>query len=146
MILDYYKATHQTILDVSEAQRSPLFCNTTINRKLPLEGIIIVLEDMAKSGNAAPIDKSKTRWEIYWHSLDEWGNIIYSWACNNGMNNTVCTIHELVEGDNTTDEGNYFFCIFKSLFLTSTAWEKSCFFREIVPNLFKCALESFLHL
>lgn len=61
---------------------------------------------MAKTGRAAPIDKSRNVWEVYWHSLDEWGNLIYSWACNSGMNNTVCTLFELREGDNTADQGN----------------------------------------
>lgn len=60
---------------------------------------------MAKAGKAAPIDKSKNVWEVYWHSLDEWGNMIYNWACNNGFNNSVCTLFELREGDNTADQG-----------------------------------------
>lgn len=63
---------------------------------------------MAKTGKAAPIDKSKTIWEIYWHSLDEWGNMVYNYVCNNGLNNTVCTLFELREGENTVDEGLYF--------------------------------------
>lgn len=106
LILDYFKSTKQTVLDINEAQRSPLFSNSSINRKLPLDAITYVLEDMAKTGNAAPIDKSKMKWEIYWHSLDEWGNMIYGWASDNGMNNTVCTLFEIVEGDNSTDQGN----------------------------------------
>lgn len=66
-----------------------------------------ILEDMAKNGKAAPIDKSKNIWEIYWHSLDEWGNMIYNWANFNGLNNSVCTLFELREGDNTVGEGMY---------------------------------------
>lgn len=60
---------------------------------------------MAKAGKAAPVDKSKAVWEVYWHSLDEWGNMVYGWACNNGLNNTVCTLFELREGENTVSEG-----------------------------------------
>ena len=36
--------------------------------------------------------------------------MVYNWARNNGMLNTVCTVFELVGGDNTTDQGyiNYY--------------------------------------
>lgn len=76
------------------------------------ESVLIVLEHMAKRGKAAPLDKSETVWEVYWHSLDEWGNMVYSWACNNGMNNSVCTLFELREGENTVDEGNFYWQFF----------------------------------
>ncbi|XP_032528771.2 vacuolar protein-sorting-associated protein 25-like isoform X2 [Danaus plexippus] len=104
LISEYLKATKQSTIDVRESQNSPLFNNTAINRKLSPEAVLTVLEDMAKSGKAAPIDKSKNVWEVYWHSLDEWGNMIYSWASSNGLNNTVCTLYELREGDNTVGE------------------------------------------
>ncbi|CAG9580917.1 unnamed protein product [Danaus chrysippus] len=104
LISEYMKATKQSTIDVRESQNSPLFNNTAIDRRLSPEGVLTVLEDMAKSGKAAPIDKSKNVWEVYWHSLDEWGNMIYNWASSNGLNNTVCTLYELREGDNTVGE------------------------------------------
>ena len=39
--------------------------------------------------------------------------MVYSWAQNSGMVNTVCTLFELVGGDNTTDEGGVNYFIFK---------------------------------
>lgn len=72
------------------------------------EGILTILEDMGRTGRAAPVDKSKNVWEVYWHSLDEWGNLVYNWACNSGMNNSVCTLFELREGENTVDQGKLF--------------------------------------
>nr|QBH73049.1 hypothetical protein [Orthoderella ornata] len=104
LVLDYYRATKQSTLDVAEAQRSELFNNSSIKRKLPQEGIIMILEDLARTGNAEALDKQKRRWLVYWHTLDEWANILYSWAQNSGMTNTVCTFYELVEGDSTADE------------------------------------------
>lgn len=105
MILEYCKQNKITTLDINEAQNNPPFCNTSINRKLPLDGMITVLEYMSKTGNAAAIDKNKNKWEVYWHSLEEWGNIIYSWASENAMTNSVCTLFEIVQGDNSTDQG-----------------------------------------
>ncbi|KAF9420228.1 hypothetical protein HW555_003449 [Spodoptera exigua] len=104
LITEYLKTTKQSTIDIRESQNSPLFNNTEINRKLSQEAILTILEDMAKTGRAAPVDKSKNIWEVYWHSLDEWGNLIYNWACNNGMNNSVCTLFELREGENTADQ------------------------------------------
>ncbi|KAG6445954.1 hypothetical protein O3G_MSEX004195 [Manduca sexta] len=104
LITDYLKATKQSTIDVRESQNSPLFNNGTINRKLSQEAIVTVLEHMAKSGRASPLDKSKNVWEVYWHSLDEWGNMIYSWACDNGLNNSVCTLFELREGEDSADQ------------------------------------------
>lgn len=105
LITDYLKANKLSTLDIREAQSSPLFNNTSISRKLSHESVLTILEDMAKKGRAAPTDKTKNVWEVYWHSLDEWGNMLYSWASNNGMNNSVCTLFELTEGDTTVGEG-----------------------------------------
>ncbi|XP_047544678.1 vacuolar protein-sorting-associated protein 25-like isoform X2 [Vanessa atalanta] len=104
LISEYLKVTKQSTVDIRETQNSPLFNNASINRKLSSESLLTILEDMAKAGKAAPVDKSKNVWEVYWHSLDEWGNMIYSWASCNGLNNSVCTLFELREGDNTFGE------------------------------------------
>lgn len=117
LITEYLKTTKQSTIDIRESQNSPLFNNTAINRKLSQESLLIILEDMAKTGRAAPIDKSKNIWEIYWHSLDEWGNMLYNWASSNGLNNTVCTLYELREGENSVGEG--VFCKFISLIFLS---------------------------
>ncbi|XP_023725454.1 vacuolar protein-sorting-associated protein 25 [Cryptotermes secundus] len=104
LVLDYHRITKQHILDIREAQRTPLFNNTTIDRKLPLEGIVMILDDLARTGNAEPLDKQKHRWHIYWHTLEEWADLVYSWVQSCGMANAVCTIYEITEGDNTIDE------------------------------------------
>lgn len=69
----------------------------------------MVLEELAKSGYASPLDKSKQRWLVYWHTLDEWGEIIYNWAQNKGLTGSVCTLYELNQGDDTVDEGKSIF-------------------------------------
>lgn len=35
------------------------------------------------------------RWHVYWHTLDEWASIVYKWAQDNAMLNTVCTFYEI---------------------------------------------------
>ncbi|XP_041975305.1 vacuolar protein-sorting-associated protein 25-like isoform X2 [Aricia agestis] len=104
LITDYFKATKQSTIDIREIQNISIFNNESISRKLSQESMLTILEYMAKNGKAAPVDKSKNVWEVYWHSLDEWGNMVYDWASNNGLNNTVCTLFELREGENTVGE------------------------------------------
>ncbi|CAG5100182.1 Similar to Vps25: Vacuolar protein-sorting-associated protein 25 (Drosophila melanogaster) [Cotesia congregata] len=47
------------------------------------------------------------RWLIHWHTLEEWGNIVYNWAQENGFINSVCTLFELTQGENTVDQEFY---------------------------------------
>jgi ESCRT-II complex subunit VPS25 len=61
---------------------------------------------LGKSGNATPLDKTKQRWLVYWHTLEEWGDIIYNWAQENGFVGSVCTLFELTQGEDTSDQGN----------------------------------------
>ncbi|XP_022190340.1 vacuolar protein-sorting-associated protein 25 [Nilaparvata lugens] len=104
LVLDYHRALKQAVLDVSEAERSELFNNTKLQRKLPTEGIIQVLESLAKNGNAEPCNKARTRWYIYWHTLPEWADKMYTWAQETGQTNSVCTLYEII---NASDQDFY---------------------------------------
>ncbi|KAG4065630.1 hypothetical protein HA402_012620 [Bradysia odoriphaga] len=105
LVLKYFRHNRQTQFTIGD--ESVLFANQQIQRKLSNDGIQLILEELEKSGNAAPVDKKKLQWEIYWHPLDEWGNIIYKWASDNGMTNTVCTLFEISQGENSVNEEFY---------------------------------------
>ncbi|XP_059480146.1 vacuolar protein-sorting-associated protein 25 [Neocloeon triangulifer] len=107
LVLDYFKQTKESVLDVREVQNTPLFFNSKINRKLPQEGVMMILADLQTTGNAEPLDKTKNRWLIFWRTPEEWGKLLYNWAQSRGMTNSVCTLFELVAGDDTTDEEFY---------------------------------------
>lgn len=68
----------------------------------------MILEELGKSGNASPLDKTKQRWLVYWHTLEEWGDIIYNWAQENGFIGSVCTFFELTQGEDTTEQGKIY--------------------------------------
>lgn len=59
---------------------------------------------MERRSNAAPLDKAKNRWEIYWHTLEEWSLIIYDYVSCKGFLGSVLTFYELTRGDDTRDE------------------------------------------
>lgn len=105
LVLKYFRHNRKSQLTIGE--ESDLFSNQQIQRKLSNDGILLIMEELEKSGNASPLDKSKLQWEIYWHPLEEWGNIIYKWASDNGMTNTVCTLYEISHGENSTNEEFY---------------------------------------
>ncbi|XP_011152615.1 vacuolar protein-sorting-associated protein 25 [Harpegnathos saltator] len=104
LVLEYYRTTKQAVIDVREVDTNPVFNNTAINRKLPSETILLILEELRKSGNATPLDKTKQRWLVYWHTLEEWGDIMYNWAQENGFIGSVCTLFELTQGEDTSEQ------------------------------------------
>ncbi|KFO72119.1 Vacuolar protein-sorting-associated protein 25, partial [Cuculus canorus] len=89
---------------VREAQESPLFANHRLQRKLPLEAIQVVLEELRKNGNLEWLDKNKTSFLIMWRRPEEWGKLIYQWVSKNGLTNSVFTLYELASGDDTENE------------------------------------------
>ncbi|KAJ8978792.1 hypothetical protein NQ317_015516 [Molorchus minor] len=104
LILAYCQKTKTYIIDVREATQFSLFNNSAINRKLEHNVIVSILSELQKTGNAAAVDKAKNRWEIYWHTLEEWASMIYEYVSNSGMQNTVLTLYELVHGENSNGE------------------------------------------
>lgn len=105
MILDYCQSHQITQFDVQEIAQSPLFHNKTIQRRLSQEDLLLVLEDLRSHGHLE-WDSLKTRRKahIYWRRPEEWGSLIYNWAQAHGMKNTVCTLFELTQGDESKDQ------------------------------------------
>lgn len=104
-MLKYFKYKNQAVLNIGDD--SELWSNESINRKMGADGKLLILEELQKKQNAQPLDKKRTQWEIYWHTLDEWASLIHNWAVENGQTNTVCTLFELTNGDNTDTEEFY---------------------------------------
>uniref|UniRef100_H2ZVP6 Vacuolar protein-sorting-associated protein 25 n=1 Tax=Latimeria chalumnae TaxID=7897 RepID=H2ZVP6_LATCH len=109
LILSYCRHHKLYALTVMEAQESPLFNNKKMQRKLSMETILVVLEELRKkgyliSGNLEWLDKNKTSCLIMWRRPEEWGKVIYQWVSKNGMTNSVFTLYELTNGDDTENE------------------------------------------
>eukprot|EP01135_Chromosphaera_perkinsii_P004550 Nk52_evm20s288 gene=Nk52_evmTU20s288 len=104
LVLRYFKHNKLSRLDVAEAASMPLFHNKEIGRKLNEEGIMTVLDNLAKTGNVEWEGSDKKRCLVYYRGPQEWADIIYEWVFNAGMTNQICTVYELHAGDNTTGE------------------------------------------
>uniref|UniRef100_A0A8D3BQ56 Vacuolar protein-sorting-associated protein 25 n=1 Tax=Scophthalmus maximus TaxID=52904 RepID=A0A8D3BQ56_SCOMX len=110
LALTYCRHHKLYTLDVMEAQESPMFNNKKIERKLSMEAIQVVFEELRKKGkcifcNLEWLDKNKSRCLVMWRRPEEWGKLIYQWVSKNGMVNTVFTLYELSNGDDTEGEG-----------------------------------------
>uniref|UniRef100_A0A8C2A8U1 Vacuolar protein-sorting-associated protein 25 n=1 Tax=Cyprinus carpio TaxID=7962 RepID=A0A8C2A8U1_CYPCA len=105
LVLSYCRHQKLYTLDVLEAQESPVFNNKKIERKLSVEAIQVVFEELRKKGNLEWLDKNKSRCLIMWRRPEEWGKLIYQWVSKNGMVNSVFTLYELANGDDTEKEG-----------------------------------------
>uniref|UniRef100_A0A8C4W125 Vacuolar protein-sorting-associated protein 25 n=2 Tax=Gopherus evgoodei TaxID=1825980 RepID=A0A8C4W125_9SAUR len=104
LVLSYCRINKQYTMTVMEAQESPLFNNRKLQRKLPMESIQVVLEELRKKGNLEWLDKNKSSFLIMWRRPEEWGKLIYQWVSKNGLTNSVFTLYELSNGDDTENE------------------------------------------
>lgn len=107
LVLAYHRHHKKYTLDVTEIQSSPLFSNTSIDRKLSVDVIYMLLDELHKKGHVEWTDKSRRQCLLMWRTPSEWGKLIYKWASDNGMINTVCTLYELMNGENTASEEFY---------------------------------------
>ncbi|KAL1263773.1 hypothetical protein QQF64_004128 [Cirrhinus molitorella] len=104
LVLSFCRQQKLYTLDVLEAQESPVFNNKKIQRKLSVEAIQVVFEELRKKGNLEWLDKNKSRCLIMWRRPEEWGKLIYQWVSKNGMVNSVFTLYELSNGEDTEKE------------------------------------------
>ncbi|CAI5658314.1 unnamed protein product [Oreochromis niloticus] len=104
LALSYCRHHKLYTLDVMEAQESPMFNNKKIERKLSMEAIQVVFEELRKKGNLEWLDKNKSRCLVMWRRPEEWGKLIYQWVSKTGMVNSVFTLYELSNGDETEGE------------------------------------------
>lgn len=103
-MLDYCKTNKRCTIDTRDSQSIAIFSNATINRELNSQFVHAILVDLQRTGNAAALDKTKNRWEIYWHTLDEWATILYDYVSGKGFTGAVLTLYELSQGEDSEGE------------------------------------------
>ena len=86
-------------MNITDASNHPIFSNRKINRSLTQDGLKVVLDDLEKHGHIEWTDKSKSKFLIHWLSTSQWANVLYDYANQNGLTNTVCTFYELTQSD-----------------------------------------------
>lgn len=94
LILKYAKHRKQAVININD--ESELFINSKLNRSLDRESREMMMNELCNTKNAATVGKNTGTYEVYWLTLEEWSNVIYSWAVNSGMTNSVLTFFELL--------------------------------------------------
>lgn len=107
LILNFHKHHKILKITVAESLRSPLFCNTAIDRKLSTDDVKILLDYLHKKGSIEWDNKQCSSCTVLWYTLDRWSDLVYKWAVKSGSVNTVLTVHELIEGEYTKSEEFY---------------------------------------
>ncbi len=95
LICAYMKETGGSEFEVSSSDELPLFNNKKIDRVLQKMALVEILNYMEQKGTAEWVNPTKTRVRILWRSVQEWANIMYQWASENGQCGTMFTLYEL---------------------------------------------------
>uniref|UniRef100_A0A8R1TNP5 Vacuolar protein-sorting-associated protein 25 n=1 Tax=Onchocerca volvulus TaxID=6282 RepID=A0A8R1TNP5_ONCVO len=107
LVVDYCQFHKIYTVDLADISNSELFVNSTLNRKLSLDGVRIVFDYLEHTRHIDWLDKNKNRCHIYWRRPEEWAILIYEWAVSNSLLNTPCTLYEITQGDDVTQESFY---------------------------------------
>ena len=102
LILDYHRYHKKYTFEINQALSSRLFNNRTINRKLNYDTVVMLMNELSKSKNALIVDNNNDgclMCEIYWYTIEEWGQLLYDFVREFGYVNKVCTFYELTESD-----------------------------------------------
>ena len=106
LICGFCKAHNLTEFEIQSSLDSPLFNNKKINRNLDKETLFYILDEMAKKGNAKFTSTERNRVRIYWRTIKEWADMLYTYGKNTGDDGPF-TFYELYQGEMTINEPFY---------------------------------------
>jgi ESCRT-II complex subunit VPS25 len=95
IIIGWHQAKRQTLLVVKDW---PHWSNSAIERSLPEDARIKVIDFLVAHGNAEWVDDAKTRCKVYFQTPAELAAVVWAWADEHSMFNTVYTLYELSTG------------------------------------------------
>ncbi|KAK8885576.1 Vacuolar protein-sorting-associated protein 25 [Tritrichomonas musculus] len=108
IIMKYKKSQKKDTLDLDKELDSDLFNNKAIKRKMSMDDAIKIVSIMVDSQNAEYIDPSnKKKVKLITRKPGEWAEIIFRWATEKSLRNTVITFYEIAEGDDSADQPFY---------------------------------------
>ncbi|EUB56628.1 Vacuolar protein-sorting-associated protein 25 [Echinococcus granulosus] len=106
LVLSYFQSKKLFSVDVSTlmTSRCELFSNAKINRKANPQLIQTIFDELHRRGNLEWQDRSHKVASIQWRKASSWAADIEKWVRATGRGNTVCTIYEITDGDDTEGE------------------------------------------
>ncbi len=97
ILLDYCESNSISELNLNAA---PIFENPAIERSLPTNGRIAVIQHLISSGNAEwDNPSSQSSCHIFGKSAQEWATTVHQYAQEYALFDSVYTVYELHSGD-----------------------------------------------
>ncbi|KAJ2537822.1 Vacuolar protein-sorting-associated protein 25, partial [Coemansia sp. RSA 1933] len=108
LILAYFRHMNISGMTLAEVITEPPFSNKRIHRSLRVDMLREIVEELVKQGNACWTGSKNTNDTclVFWRKPEAWASIIHQWVSDAGMLNTVLTLFELANGEDT--EGQEF--------------------------------------
>ncbi|KAI8320400.1 vacuolar protein sorting 25 [Martensiomyces pterosporus] len=90
-------------MTLAEAVTGPPFNNKQLRRSLRVDVLREIIDELVKQGNAVWTGPKNTKDTclVFWRKPEEWASLVYQWASERGLLNTVLTVFELANGDDT---------------------------------------------
>lgn len=107
LICRWLEANKKTVIYVNKDVKQVPFTNTGISRALKLNDLRKILDFMKEEGYGKWQDDEKTMFNCSWKKMQEWANIIYNWAKEEGMMNKILTLYDLHSGDDVRHTSFY---------------------------------------
>eukprot|EP00163_Fabomonas_tropica_P012266 TRINITY_DN2351_c0_g1_i1.p1 TRINITY_DN2351_c0_g1~~TRINITY_DN2351_c0_g1_i1.p1 ORF type:complete len:225 (-),score=47.81 TRINITY_DN2351_c0_g1_i1:772-1446(-) len=115
LVISYCRFHNLFTLDLQEAANTPLFHNERIDRRLQLaDARVLLTAGIVEQGLGVWCDEDRTRLRVYWRTPSEWAKMIYTWAEDRGLIGTVCTVFEVLQGEES--EGQAFHAMDRDVF------------------------------
>ncbi|KAK6903534.1 hypothetical protein I203_107039 [Kwoniella mangroviensis CBS 8507] len=100
LVLKWAKYERVFEVNVDSIEIPGVFENKRIKRRLLPSSMKRIFQEMMKNGEAAPDPpKQDTKYLIYWKKPEEWGDLVYTWVMDNGLNSSIMTFYEITDGD-----------------------------------------------
>lgn len=103
LILDFCQQQNIHQLHLRDWLNKPPFYNETIDRRLSLESLKLIISSLVERRFAEWVDKDKETCLIYSRPPEQWAEIVYNYVKEKSLQNTILTFYELLEGDSTMD-------------------------------------------
>ncbi|KAJ2022216.1 hypothetical protein GGI06_001916 [Coemansia sp. S85] len=106
LVLAFYRHNRLYSMSLAEAVTEPPFANRQLRRALRVDVLREVVDELVKQGNAvwAGAKGTKDICLVFWRKPEVWATMIHQWASERGLFNTVLTVFELANGDDTAGQ------------------------------------------
>lgn len=99
LVLKYIEVHNKSEIHVCDDMKSDLFCNASIKRSLSEDTVVLILDELCNIGYGIWKDDQKMIFELSSRTILDWAHMMYTWAHQNQIHTSICTVYEIKSGD-----------------------------------------------